>query len=52
MTIEEAIVHCRNKAADETANEQCRDEHAQLAIWLAELKELREERRSRWQLQN
>lgn len=52
MTIEEEIVRCREKAADETAGEQCRDEHAQLAIWLEELQELRRERRSRWQLQN
>lgn len=52
MTIEEAIVHCREKATDENACKQCRDEHAQLASWLEELKELRKERRSRWQLQN
>lgn len=50
MTIEEAIVHCREKAADETACDQCRDEHAKLAIWMEELKELRKERRSGWQL--
>lgn len=50
MTIEEAIVHCCEKAADETAGEQCRKKYAQLVIWLEELKELRKERWSGWQL--
>lgn len=36
--IDEAIVHCRDKAADDTICEKCREEHAQLAVWLEELK--------------
>ena len=43
MRLEEAIVHCREAAADESRDEQCREEHAQLAIWLEELKALREQ---------
>lgn len=43
MTLEEAIIHCSDKAKDESLCEQCRDEHAQLAIWLEELKVRREE---------
>lgn len=41
MTLENAIVHCREKAADDTICEKCREEHAQLAIWLEELKDRR-----------
>ena len=41
MRLEEAIVHCREAAADESRGEKCREEHAQLAIWLEELKVMR-----------
>ena len=41
MRLEEAIVHCREVAADESRGEKCREEHAQLAIWLEELKVMR-----------
>lgn len=41
MRLNEAIVHCREVAADESRGEKCREEHAQLAIWLEELKVLR-----------
>ena len=44
MTIEEAIAHAQ-QAAD-TRNDlcdKCREEHRQLAEWLKELKQLREE---------
>ena len=43
MRLEEAIVHCRELATDESRGEKCREEHAQLAIWLEELKALREQ---------
>lgn len=43
MRLEEAIVHCREVAADESRGEKCREEHAQFAIWLEELKALREQ---------
>ena len=36
MTLEEAIIHCKKKACDNT---QCALEHRQLAEWLEELKE-------------
>jgi len=38
MTLEEVIMHCKEKACDNT---QCTLEHRQLAEWLEELKELR-----------
>ena len=38
MTLEEAIIHCKEKACDNT---QCALEHRQLAEWLIELKKLR-----------
>ena len=38
MTLETAIVHCRDKAVDDTIGEKYREENAQLAIWLEELK--------------
>lgn len=42
MTLEEAINHCRDVAADESKCEECREEHAQLAMWLMELKIIRD----------
>lgn len=41
MTLEEAINHCRNIASDESNCEECRENHAQLAMWLMELKIIR-----------
>ena len=39
MTLEEAIIHCKEKACGDT---ECSKEHLQLAIWLEELQALRE----------
>lgn len=36
MTLEEAIIHCEEKACDNT---QCSLEHRQLAEWLKELQQ-------------
>lgn len=36
MTLEEAIIHCKEKACDNT---QCALEHRQLAEWLEELQQ-------------
>lgn len=44
MTIEEAIAHAQETADTRTdLCDECREEHRQLADWLAELKQLREE---------
>lgn len=42
MTLEEAIIHCKEKAC---GNAQCAIEHRQLAEWLQELKQYRENAR-------
>lgn len=42
MTLEEAIIHCKEKAC---ANTQCGLEHRQLAEWLEELKMYRKNAR-------
>ena len=44
MTIEEAILHCRENAEKERAdcNYGCAEEHEQLAKWLEELKNIKE----------
>lgn len=42
MTLEEAINHCREIASDESKCEECREDHAQLSIWLMELKVIRD----------
>ena len=42
MTLEEAIIHCKEKACDNT---QCAMEHRQLAEWLEELQEYRKNAR-------
>lgn len=42
MTLDEAIAHCK-EVADSVCGE-CADEHKQLAMWLEELKELREKK--------
>lgn len=41
MAIEEAISHARETSKRDTVCEECRQEHAQLADWLEELKMLR-----------
>jgi len=41
MTLDEAIRHADERAADGTCCDECRHDHAQLAEWLRELKELR-----------
>ena len=41
MTLDEAILHA-HKQAHELEGTECGREHAQLAMWLSELKELRE----------
>ncbi|MEE0874145.1 MAG: hypothetical protein UIH27_11890 [Ruminococcus sp.] len=42
MTLEEAINHCRDVASDESKCEECRENHVQLAMWLMELKIIRD----------
>ena len=42
MTLEEAIIHCKEKACDNT---QCAIEHRQLAEWLEELKQYHKKRK-------
>jgi hypothetical protein len=42
MTLEEAIIHCKEKACDNT---QCALEHRQLAEWLQELQQYRKNAR-------
>lgn len=47
MTLNEAILHCEEVANDKTGcAEDCANEHRQLAEWLKELKERREN--DRW----
>lgn len=41
MTIDEAIVHCREVINNNDCKE-CIEQHVQLIVWLEELKELRE----------
>lgn len=43
MTLEEAIIHCKEKAC---GNTQCALEHRQLAEWLKELQSLRKNNNS------
>lgn len=48
MTIDEAIIHCREVASEESckdtaSNKACGSEHKQLAEWLVELKRTREQ---------
>lgn len=42
MTLDEAIVHAKDKSA--CTKGKCASDHAQLALWLEELKELRANR--------
>ena len=43
MGIEDAIQHCWEKAAERTCPDLCKEDHAQLALWLEELCKLRKE---------
>ncbi len=45
MTLEEAIIHCKEKAC---GNTQCALEHRQLAQWLKELKEYKGQKPAEW----
>lgn len=42
MTIDEAIAHCK-EVADGCSGTECKADHRQLAEWLKELKERREQ---------
>lgn len=41
MTLDEAIMHAEERAAEGTCGDECRLEHAQLAEWLKELRDMR-----------
>ena len=41
MTIDEAIEHCKEIIRKNNDCEKCIEQHAQLFVWLEELKELR-----------
>ena len=43
MTLDEAITHAIEKAQDSKCSKDCREDHAQLAHWLKELKKLKAE---------
>ena len=42
MTLNEAIEHATEKARDKKCSKDCREDHAQLAGWLKELKRFRD----------
>lgn len=44
MTLDEAIIHSKELAENQSICKDCREEHKQLAAWLEELKQYREER--------
>lgn len=44
MTLDEAIVHSKELFENQSVCEDCREEHKQLAEWLEELKQYREEK--------
>ena len=44
MTLDEAIVHAKELSEDQSVCEDCREEHKQLAEWLEELKQYKEEK--------
>ena len=43
MTLDEAIEHAFEKSQDKKCSKDCREDHAQLAHWLKELKRLKAE---------
>ena len=44
MTLDEAIIHAKELAENQSICKDCREEHKQLAAWLEELKQYREEK--------
>ena len=46
MTLDEAIDHSKELSEDQSVCEDCREEHKQLADWLKELKQYKEENQS------
>lgn len=44
MTLDEAIVHAKELSEDQSVCKDCREEHKQLATWLEELKQYKEEK--------
>lgn len=44
MTLDEAIIHAKELAENQSICKDCREEHKQLAAWLEELKQYKEER--------
>lgn len=43
MNLDEAIIHAKELSEDQSVCEDCREEHKQLAEWLEELKQYKEE---------
>lgn len=43
MTLDEAIVHAKELSDNQSVCKECREEHKQLAAWLEELKQYKEE---------
>ena len=43
MTLDEAIAHAKELSESQSVCEDCREEHKQLAEWLEELKQYKEE---------
>lgn len=46
MTLDEAIVHAKELSESQSVCEDCREEHKQLADWLKELKQYKEEKKA------
>lgn len=44
MTLDEAIIHAKELSESQLVCEDCREDHKQLAAWLEELKQYKEER--------
>ena len=42
MTINDAILHCKEIIENNSTCEECKDEHKQLLEWLIELREIKE----------
>ena len=52
MTLDEAIKHAEERASNGTCGDECRLEHAQLAEWLKELRDMRDAADTIGQLRN
>ena len=46
MTLDEAIIHAKELSENQSICKDCREEHKQLAAWLEELKQYKEENQS------